>query len=267
MRRELATGTVPLHADISGVGEEAVVLLHGLFGSSSNLLALARSLEPFFRVIRMDLRNHGKSPHSESMALRALAADVRAKLDDLGIDAAHVVGHSLGGKVAMEMAVTFAPRVKRLVVADIAPVAYARGHDAIFAGLFALDLRSLESRQQADYQLQSAVPETAIRSFLLKNLVRDDQGGWAWRMNLQALADGYEAIRGAPDAGVFTGPTLFIRGGASAYVAEEHRVLIQRQFPQVEIQTIAEAGHWLHAEKPQVFNEMVLQFLRGHGNF
>ncbi|GAB3379875.1 alpha/beta fold hydrolase [Spongiibacter taiwanensis] len=267
MRRELATGTVTLHADTSGSGDETVVLLHGLFGSSSNLMALARSLEPFFTVVRMDLRNHGKSAHSDSMALRSLAKDVCAKLNEMNIDAAHLVGHSLGGKVAMEMALAFPARVKRLVVADIAPVAYGRGHDQIFAGLFALDLRNLESRQQADRELEASVPELAIRSFLLKNLIRADGGGWAWRMNLTALAEDYDAIRAAPEAGVFDGPTLFIRGGASDYVLDEHRVLIQRQFPQVEIQTVAEAGHWLHAEKPQVFNEMVLQFLRGHGNF
>jgi esterase len=260
MRSELATGTVKLHVDISGEGDKPVVLLHGLFGSGSNLMALARSLAPFYKVYRMDLRNHGKSAHSDFMDIAVMANDVAAAMAELGIERADLFGHSLGGKVAMELAARFPHLVHHLVVADIAPVSYGRGHDEIIAGLLGLDLRALESRQQADEQLHSAVPETAIRQFLLKNLVRQGEA-WEWRMNLPVIAECYDALRMAPDPGEFTGPTLFVRGGASPYIRDENRVPIQRQFPNVAIRTIADAGHWLHAEKPQIFNEIVLSFL------
>lgn len=267
MRSELATGTVNLHAEVRGEGEKTVVLLHGLFGSGSNLLALTKYLSPFYKVVLLDLRNHGKSAHSEVMDIPHMAKDVIAKLDDLDINQADIMGHSLGGKVAMDVAASFPERVRQLVVADIAPVAYGRGHDDILTALQGLDLRGIESRQQADVELQSAIPEVAIRQFLLKNLMRSSDENWAWKMNLSAIAQCYDNLSEAPSKGIFSGPTLFIRGGASDYIKDEYRVGIQKQFPNVEIKTIEEAGHWLHAEKPVIFNEMVLSFLRGSDDF
>ena len=250
-----------LHTEVSGDGAFPVILLHGLFGSASNLMAVARSLATDYKVIRMDLRNHGKSPHSDIMDIPTMAEDVLATMDTLGVQQAHILGHSLGGKVAMQLAVTAPDRVSRLVVADIAPVRYGRGHDEIITALLGMDLRALRSREQADNLLQKAVPELAIRQFLLKNIVRDGKDAWAWRMNLPVIADCYDNLRDAPSAEPFAGPTLFIRGELSKYIRDENRVPMQRQFPQMALLTIAGAGHWLHAEYPQIFNAMVADFL------
>lgn len=261
IRSELKTGAVSLHSDIGGEGDVPVVMLHGLFGSTSNLMGVARSLEADFRVIRFDLRNHGKSAHSEVMDIPSMAGDVAEAMQQLGLSQAYVLGHSLGGKVAMELAATQGERVKGLVVADIAPVAYGRGHDAILDGLLALDLQALKNREQADTQLKSAVPELAVRQFLLKNLARDGQSGWKWRMNLAAIAASYDRLRAAPNSAVYAGPTLFIRGEKSRYIIDENRVPIMRQFPDARLETIAGAGHWLHAERPEEFNALVRGFL------
>ncbi len=261
MRSELRNTAISLHSESRGEGE-AVVLLHGLFGSASNLLSLSRSLEPHYRVIRMDLRNHGKSPHRDAMDIPAMALDVAGTLDELGVERAVLVGHSLGGKVAMQLASTQPKRVKKLVVADIAPVRYGRGHDAIIEALLAMDLRSLRNREQADELLRTVVQELPIRQFLLKNLIRDGDS-WAWRMNLPVIADCYDLLRDAPDQNVYPGPTLFVRGELSRYIVDENRVAIMRQFPDSRLETIAGTGHWLHAEKPAEFNALVNGFLAG----
>ena len=261
MRSELRDGGLQMHVDVSGKGEIPVVLLHGLFGSTSNLMGLGRYLDEKYKVLRMDLRNHGKSPHRDTMDIPQMADDLRCTLDAMGIDQCCLFGHSLGGKVAMQFAIRHPERSQKLVVADIAPVRYGRGHDAIIEALLALDLRSLRNREHADEQLRDAVPEIAVRQFLLKNLARDGQSGWVWRMNLATIADCYDNLRDAPDSDVYAGPTLFIRGGASRYIVDENRVPIMKQFPDCRLETIEGAGHWLHAEKPQEFNALVGEFL------
>ncbi|MEX1669537.1 alpha/beta fold hydrolase [Zhongshania guokunii] len=250
-----------LHTEVSGDGDFPVILLHGLFGSASNLMSVARVLAADFKVVRMDLRNHGKSPHSDYMDIPSMAADVLATMDQLKIAKAHFLGHSLGGKVAMQVAVTHAERVDHLIVADIAPVRYGRGHDEIITALLGMDLRALRSREQAGELLQKAVPELAVRQFLLKNIARDGKDAWMWRMNLPVIAECYDNLRDAPNSESFDGPTLFIRGGLSKYIRDENRVPMQRQFPQMHMHTIDGAGHWLHAEYPQIFNSMVKDFL------
>ncbi len=260
MRSELRRNSVVLHSEISGEGEFPVVLLHGMFGSASNLISVARALEPDFKVIRLDLRNQGKSPHRDAMTIALMSDDVIHTLDELDIPRAHFLGHSLGGKVAMDIAVRYSDRVAKVVVADIAPVRYGRCHDDILDGLLGMDLVSLRSRQQADELLAKNVPEAPVRQFLLKNLLRDGDT-WAWKMNLQGIADNYDNLRDAPTGDVFNGPILFIRGEKSGYIKEENRLAIMRQFPDAQLQTIANAGHWLHAEYPQIFNEMTRGFL------
>ena len=259
MRSEVKNAAALLHSESRGEGP-VVVLLHGLFGSVSNLLTLARHLESDYRVIRMDLRNHGKSPHRDYMDIPSMATDVVKTLEELGIQGAAFLGHSLGGKVAMQLAASQPAYVEKLIVADIAPVRYGRGHDAIIEGLLAMDLRSLRNREHADEQLKSAVPELAIRQFLLKNLIREGDG-WAWRMNLSVIADCYDLLRDAPTVEPYSGPTLFIRGENSRYIIDDNRVGIMKQFPDSRIETIAGTGHWLHAEKPQEFNSLVSGFL------
>lgn len=259
MRSEVKNAAAVLHSESRGEGP-TVVLLHGLFGSASNLLTLSRHLEPNYRVVRMDLRNHGKSPHRDYMDIPSMAEDVAKTLGELAVQSATFLGHSLGGKVAMQLAASQPNLVEKLVVADIAPVRYGRGHDAIIEGLLAMDLRALRNREHADEQLQAAVPELPIRQFLLKNLVREGEG-WAWRMNLSVIADCYDLLRDAPAAEPYAGPTLFIRGENSRYIIDENRVGIMKQFPDSRIETIAGTGHWLHAEKPREFNALVSGFL------
>ena len=245
----------------SGQGEQSVLLLHGLFGSARNLTRLASALEPDFRVFRVDLRNHGESFHFDTMSLREMADDVRRLLDFLGIERAALVGHSLGGKVAMQFALSWPQRVTRLVVADIAPVAYKPHHNATLAALCGIDLRALKSRAEADAALAAVEGELAVRQFLLKNLTRDSGGAWRWKLNLAAIDEAYDDLRQAPTGEPYQGAMLFIKGELSAYIQDKHRSVMHRLFPLGELAVIDGAGHWLHAEKPEAFNSLVSEFL------
>ena len=251
---------LPLHYGEQGDGAATVLLLHGLFGSGDNLGALARSLAADHRVISADLRNHGRSPHSPTMSLAELAGDVLALLDALAIDRAHVVGHSLGGKVAMQLALTAPHRIERLVCADIAPVQYAPHHQGIFAGLRAVDLSALKQRGDADLLLARYVEELPVRQFLLKSLYRDD-AGFHWRFDLQSLIANYDEVLAAPKGRPFEGPVLFIKGGSSDYLLPEHADRLRTLFPNFKLKIIEGTGHWLHGEKPVVFNKLVRDFL------
>jgi esterase len=251
---------LPLHYTRQGAEGEWVVLLHGLFGSGDNLGALAKLLAADFRVVQVDLRNHGRSPHSSMMNLMAMAADIAALLDDLGIDSCHLLGHSLGGKVAMQLALSQPQRVRRLVIADIAPVAYAPHHQDIFAGLQAIDLAGLQQRGDADGPLSQFVSELQVRQFLLKSLYRDE-AGFHWRFNLPVLLASYQELLAAPSGAPFSGPTLFIKGELSDYILAEHETIIRTLFPNFTFKMIAGTGHWLHGEKPVIFNKLVQQFL------
>lgn len=239
----------------------AIVLIHGLFGDLDNLKSISRALSDSHHVINVDLRNHGQSPWADTMPFSAMAADVLAVLDSLGIEQAHVLGHSLGGKVAMEIALNHPNRVRSLVVADIAPVSYAPSHNTILGALEGIDLEHIDSRQAADVALANSIQEKGVRQFLLKNLRKTDSG-WAWRMNLAALRHCYPDLIGAPASDlVYNGPVLFIRGGNSNYIQAQHKNAILTRFPHAQSKTIAGVGHWLHAEKPVVFNGLVERFL------
>jgi esterase len=251
---------LPLHYSEQGSGAITVVLLHGLFGSGDNLGALARALAPDYRVISVDLRNHGRSPHSATMTLAELAGDVLALLDALAVERAHLVGHSLGGKVAMQLALSAPARVGRLVCADIAPVQYAPHHHGIFAGLQAVDLAALNQRGEADAVLARDIDEVPVRQFLLKSLYRDE-GGFHWRFDLAALIANYKEVLAAPEGEPFEGPTLFIKGGDSDYLLPEHADRVKALFPNFRVKVIEGTGHWLHGEKPVVFNKLVKDFL------
>lgn len=246
----------------SGSGTRVVFLLHGLFGSASNLTRLATALEADYRVYRIDLRNHGESFHFDSMTLAEMADDLRRLANALDIETLSLVGHSLGGKVAMQFALSYPERVEKLVVADIAPIAYKPHHDETLAALAGIDLRALKSRAQADEHLAKAESELGVRQFLLKNLSRTAEGGWRWKMNLKAIEEGYDDLRQAPEGAPFDGPTLFLKGELSAYIQDKHRGEIHRLFPRSELEVIPETGHWLHAEKPEAFNQLVCEFLR-----
>lgn len=239
----------------------AVVLVHGLFGDLDNLKSISRALADDYFVINLDVRNHGQSPWHDEMPFAEMADDVLAVLDKEQIKTAHFLGHSMGGKIVMEIALTHGDRVDSLIVADIAPVAYDARHTTIIDALEAVTLAQVESRQDADKQLAESIQEKGVRQFLLKNLRKDDDG-WSWRMNLKALKHCYADLIGAPGAeGSYDGPVLFIRGGNSDYIQASHRDTIIKRFPHAQSKTIEGAGHWLHAEKPTVFNGLVQRFL------
>jgi esterase len=239
-----------------------VVLLHGLFGSSENWHSIAMRLAATFHVFALDHRNHGQSPHSAEMDYPVMAADVDRFFASRGVASARVIGHSMGGKTAMQLALHFPQRVQKLVVADMAPRAYAPAHDKIFAALLALDLPSFQTRAQIEEALAPEIPNPVLRRFLLKNLGRAPAGGFCWKINLRDIAENYWRLR-EPVAGEapFAGPVLFIRGGKSKYVQPEDEPLIREWFPAATLQTIQEAGHWVHADQPEEFLQLLLDFL------
>lgn len=243
-----------------------LLVLHGLFGSHQNWAWHCRKLAEDFAVFALDLRNHGSSPHDDRMDYPSMAADVLEFMDDHQIERAHILGHSMGGKTAMQLALNAPQRVRQLLIADVAPVQYGgeRGeHDEIFEGLCAIDLAAVGSRTDADVQLAPNVSDEVVRQFLLSNLVRGESGGFRWRINLPVLRDSYPLLRAAPVSDVpYKGSTLFVRGDRSDYILPEHHAELHRLFPVARIETIAQAGHWLHAEKPETFYRIVHEFLR-----
>ncbi|MFM5482182.1 alpha/beta fold hydrolase [Aeromonas veronii] len=244
----------------------AVILIHGLFGSLDNLGLLARALCEQYRVISVDLRNHGASFHGSEMSYPAQAADILTLMDRLNIADATLIGHSMGGKVAMQVAKLAPARVSRLVVADMAPVAYPHSrHQNVFAGLNATLHTPPQSRSEAEAILAEHVEIAGVRQFLLKSFAKGESG-WGWRFNVPALERNYANIMGWPDPqSRFEGPALFIKGGDSDYMLPAHTETVMAQFPAAKARVIAGTGHWLHAEKPVLFNKLVVDFLSTGG--
>lgn len=253
-----------LHHAVYGDGFP-LLILHGFLGAGGNWHTLAsKRFGAHFRVYTLDARNHGRSPHSDVFDYPTMAADVAAFMDQQGIAQAHVLGHSMGGKTAMHLALRHGERVARLVVVDMAPGASAARHDALLDALVGLDLSRYDSRRAIDQALAPRIPAPGVRQFLLKNLSYDPATrSYSWQMNLPVLTAAYEAVNAGleRDPGRFDGPTLFVRGGRSDYVTEADEPLIRRLFPRATVTTIAQAGHWVHAEAPGPFAEAVLAFL------
>ncbi|MEH8020693.1 alpha/beta fold hydrolase [Rheinheimera metallidurans] len=238
-----------------------VVLIHGLFGSYENLGVIARSLSEQFHIINIDVRNHGRSEHSEQMNYALMTEDLAQTLDALGINQVALLGHSMGGKLAMAFALAYPERVTKLILADIAPIHYPPRHSNVFAGLIAVNLASITSRTDADKQLAEFITEPGVRQFLLKSLIKENDS-FAWRFNLAALHDNYnELISAGAEQGQYLGPTLFIKGGNSDYILPEYKQRITQLFPKAEAKVIQDTGHWLHAEKPAMFSRLVIDFL------
>lgn len=253
-----------LHFIKSGQGRP-IVILHGLFGSSDNWLGVAPKLAEHFQLFLLDLRNHGQSPHSAAMNYPVMAADVVRFFETHRLTDAAVIGHSMGGKVAMQLALSHPDRVKSLVVVDMAPRAYAAAHDGIISALLALDLSRYQTRTQIEETLAPAIPNGVVRRFLLKNLGRDDVGGLRWKINLRGVAENYPRLGEAVTAAApFVKPALFLRGGRSDFIRADDEPMIRALFPQAEIQTIAAAAHWVHADAPEEFIRRTLDFLQGH---
>ena len=253
---------VPLAAVEYGAGPP-LAILHGLFGSSRNWASMAQRLAAHHRVIAIDLRNHGASPWAETMDYREMADDVRATLQARGYDRFALLGHSMGGKVAMTAALEHGAAVERLIIVDIAPVAYAAHHLGHVRAMRELDLADIKRRSDADAALAPAVPDAAERAFLLQNLILGD-GQARWRLNLEAIEREMPQLVGFPAIQVgrtYDGPSLFVAGDRSDYLRPEHEPVIRRLFPNAEVANIENAGHWLHAEQPTAFLAVVEAFL------
>ncbi len=248
-----------LHAEITGQGPP-VALLHGLFGRARNLAGVARVLAATHRVISLDLRNHGASPHASGMQYSALAQDVFDTLASLDALPAGLLGHSMGGKTAMACALLAPEHVERLLVADIAPVAYAHHNAGIAAAMLGLALMPGMSRDDAARALEPAVPDPVVRGFLLQNFVPG--AAPFWRIGLQDIAAGIEDIESWPDfdGSVYAGKTLFVNGAQSDYVAPAQRDAARALFPRTHFLTLKNAGHWLHADQPGAFQQVAVQF-------
>lgn len=250
-----------LHFRTLGEGNP-LIILHGVFGSSDNWQTLGKFFSEKFKVYLVDLRNHGNSPHSEEFNYDVMAEDVAELIKSEGLSASHILGHSMGGKVAMHLATHHAQLLHKLIVVDIAPKYYPPHHQQIFEGFHAVDLKNLENRKQADEQMSLAIPQFGIRQFILKNLERKKDGSFSWKLNLTAIENAIEEVGGSISSNVsFKGETLFIAGGNSDYITEQDYNHIQKCFSQASIVTIAGAGHWVHAEKPKELSNTVMNFL------
>jgi esterase len=239
-----------------------VVLIHGLFGSLENLNVIAKPLSEHFRVTNVDLRNHGLSPHSDEMDYLAMANDIVQLMATLKIQKAHLIGHSMGGKVAMQVALTHSELVDKLVVLDIAPVSYPARHTKILEALNAVKNADISDRKQADLIMQPYIEELGVRQFLLKSLYKNDEGKFVWRFNLSVLDNKYSTITDNINANnSCLCETLFIKGNDSDYILAEHRDAINALFKNVSAKIIHGAGHWLHAQKPQAVNKAINDFL------
>jgi esterase len=254
------------HIEHAAPGSEArtpLIVAHGLFGSARNFNTLGRGWAAGRRVILVDMRNHGASPWADAMDYPAQAGDLADAVERLAGGRALVLGHSMGGKAAMALALTRPELVAGLIVADIAPIAYTHTHLPYVRAMRAVDLDRVRRRSDADPMLADAVPEPSLRAFLLQNLLVEG-GAARWRLNLEAIEREMPVLTGWPDDWPhrrYDGPALMLHGGASDYVPEASRARIGELFPGAEIEAIEGAGHWLHAEKPAEFAAAVERWL------
>ncbi len=233
------------------------VLIHGLFGSLDNLGILARDLVKDRDVLQVDMRNHGLSPRDDEMTYAAMARDIVDTMNAHQLEKAVLIGHSMGGKAAMAVTALIPDRVVKLVAIDIAPVDYqVRRHDEIFAAIRAVSEAGVATRQEAAAIMREHLSEEGVVQFLLKSFADGE-----WRFNVPVLWDQYANIVGWQDVPAWSGPSLFIAGGASPYVQENHREALLKQFPAARAHVIAGAGHWVHAEKPEAVLRAIRRFL------
>ncbi|WP_430814578.1 alpha/beta fold hydrolase [Carboxylicivirga sp. RSCT41] len=258
-----------------GLKGPKLVILHGLYGSSDNWVSIARQLENDYHVYLLDQRNHGQSPHSTIHDYESMAGDLLEFLDDKEIDKAHVIGHSMGGKTAMRFALAHPGRINKLVILDIAPKSYAsfsnyaqitNNHELIINSLSSTLLDNVKSRKAIDEQLAAKLPDAGLRHFLLKNIERTKQGTFKWRLNLPVIKETLELIMDGfsmldPEEVRVKIPSVFIRGEQSGYVMEEDTLIMRKFFKDAELVTIPKAGHWLHAEQPDLLIKTLAYFL------
>lgn len=251
-----------LHSTDYGDQGPHLIILHGLFGMSDNLHHISKALSDRANVHAVDLRNHGRSPHDPLMTYDVMAQDVVDLMDTKGIPAAIVMGHSMGGKVAMEMALRHPTHVAGLVVVDIAPRGYRPHHEEVFAAFESIPLDQVSTRKEAEDAMRVRVSKNSTALFLLKNLTRDDDGRFRWKANIPAIRAAYGEINRAVDADApYDGRALFIRGGQADYLLDSDRADITRLFPRATIETIHGAGHWVHVDEPEELIGLVRRFL------
>jgi esterase len=257
----VADAAMMLHAIEAGTGDPPLVLLHGLFGSARNFGTVQRAFAQHRRTIALDLRNHGASPHAADMRYATMAADVLHTLERLGALPAVLLGHSMGGKAAMQAALMQPDAVARLIVADIAPVPYPPHLRATAEAMAALPLVPGMTRAQADAGLAGVVPDGGTRAFLLQNLQLGATPGW--RIGVAEIIAAFADIAAweVPTDARYAGPALFIAGASSNYITPEHRPVIRSLFPLARFITLKNAGHWLHADNPTGFVAVVEAFL------
>ncbi len=251
-----------LHYKQLGDAGEDLIILHGLLGSLDNWITIAKQLAENYRVWLVDQRNHGKSPHSEDHSFRLMADDLKQLMDEQEISSAVLIGHSMGGKTAMQVAIDYPDRVEGLVVVDMAVKAYSSGHEEIFKALFAMDITTIQSRKEADEMLAQYIADFNIRQFLLKNLTRSEHGGFQWKVNLNALWSNYDnMLEETSSPYPVQIPALFIKGGRSDYIQEDDEEQIRAIFPQARFEVVPSSGHWVHAEAPRPFLDHLSMFL------
>ncbi|RJG47713.1 alpha/beta fold hydrolase [Motilimonas pumila] len=239
----------------------AVFLIHGLFGSLSNFGLLHKHLQTDHTVVSVDVRNHGESPHCDSMSYAEMANDIIQLAARLGFKRFSLVGHSMGGKIAMATAMQAPQYIDKLIIADMAPVTYPSRHQGVFTALNKVPVPGINSRNEANMILAQGIEEVGVQQFLLKSLYRSE-AGFQWRFNLHGLMQQYDIISQWPFSDEsYQGPTLFIKGERSDYLITEYTDTVIRQFPNARMKIINNTGHWLHAEKPAIFNKLVSDFL------
>lgn len=262
-----------------GEGQD-IILIHGLFGSLENLNMVAKVLSQFYKVTSIDVRNHGSSFHHNGMGYPQLALDVFRLLDFLSIQTCCLLGHSMGGKIAIQMAlestkVSCPITIEKMIVADISPVPYPPHHERIIQGLKSIDLSKVKSRKDADIQLAEYVDNLGVRQFLLRNLQSNEHSQFSFKCDIDNIKNGYDQIMqgislnssevddNREQTTPYQGNVLFIKGGQSDYILPEHKAAISAILPNSKAKIIQGAGHWLHAEKTVAFNKIVLEFLEG----
>jgi len=248
-----------LHYQSIGAGQP-LILLHGLFGSADNWGIVVKHFSQHYQVISVDLRNHGRSPHNDSQSYEDMAEDLLALCNTLNLDMVHLLGHSLGGKVAMQFATTYPERVDKLIIVDMAMRTYQDEHTDLINAMMAVDLTRMQSRSDVDKALRNAIPNILVRQFLLMNLIKADEQ-LQWRINLPAIKLNYPSLLMAVcENALYDKPSLFIRGERSDYILADDTKHIQTHFTLAEFESLP-TGHWVHAEQPQAFMEVVEQFL------
>jgi len=237
-------------------------ILHGLFGSSDNWVTFGKQLADHYQVIIPDMRNHGQSPHSDLWGYKYMADDIHQLVEKLNFEKVSILGHSMGGKTGITFADHYGEIMDKLVVVDIAPRFYPIRHRKILDGLLSIDLQAIKSRKAASDQLASYVPELSVRQFLLKNLDRDGEKSFQWKLNLKIINRHLENVGlDTYPKNIIDIPTMFVRGINSDYITDDDILEIREYFSDVSVESIGNAGHWLHAEQPEVFYDTIIKFL------